>query len=251
VWLDSTLTSLTGPVSDSNLFDMMMGLMIVGRTRLHTLFERPGLPVRAGMVCLCLVMTLWFSGALVLAQGRFTDVLVSVVKNKVVAINGVGPSEVDLGVGETVVSTKASGLTGLAITSTRLLGFSSQLRHWGEQSLSVDEHVNRSEVLRELSVVVTDRNLYGFQETLAHWTTERLGMSERVQELRAQGHVALVVTTERLVAFSAFMSRLHPMPLQGDELVQGIENTGDAVLVKTSRRTFMFRSRMSGWTELR
>jgi hypothetical protein len=230
---------------------MMMGLMIVGRTRLYALFERPRLPVRAGVVCLSLVMTLWFSGAPVFAQGRFTDVLVSVVKNKVVAVNGVGPSEIDLAVGETVLSTKAYGLTGLAITSTRLLGFSSQLRHWGEQSLSVEEHVNRSEILRELSVVATDRSLYGFQETLAHWTTENLGMSERVQELRAHGHVALVVTTERLVAFSAFMSRFQVMPLQGDELVQGIENTGDAVLVKTSRRALMFRSRMSGWTEMR
>ena len=230
---------------------MMMGLMIAGRTRLRALFERPVLPVRAGMVCLGIAMMLWFGGALAFAQGRFTEVLVSVVKNKVVAVNGVGPSEIDLGVGETVVSTKAFGLTGLAITSTRLLGFSSQLRHWGEQPLSVDEHVNRSEVLRELSVVATDRSLYGFQETLAHWTTENLGMSERVQELRAHGHVAVAVTTERLVAFSAFMSRFHVMPLQGEELVQGIENTGDAVLVRTSRRTLMFRSRMSGWTEMR
>jgi hypothetical protein len=230
---------------------MIKGLIIVCLARRHSLFERTVLPVRAGMVCLSLVMILWFSGAPALAQGRFTDVLVSVVKNKVVAVNGVGPSEIDLGVGETVVSTKASGLTGLAITSTRLLGFSSQLRHWGEQPLSVDEHVNQSQVLRELCVVATERSLYGFQETLAHWTTEGLGMSERVQELRAHGHVALVVTTERLVAFSAFMSRFHAMSLQGEELVQSIENTGDAVLVKTSRRTLMFRSRISGWTEMR
>ena len=230
---------------------MMMRSMIVGWTRLRSLFECLPLPLCAGMVCLGMVMMLWFGGTPAFAQGRFTEVLVSVVKNKVVAVNGVGPSEIDLAVGETVVSTKAFGLTGLAITSTRLLGFSSQLRHWGEQSLGVDEHVNRSEVLRELSVVVTDRSLYGFQETLAHWTTENLGMSERVQELRAHGHVALVVTTERVVAFSAFMSRFHAMPLQGDELVQGIENTGDAVLVKTSRRTLMFRSRISGWTEMR
>jgi hypothetical protein len=209
---------------------MMMGLMIVGRTRLYALFERARLPVRAGMVCLGMVMMLWLGGALAFAQGRFTDVLVSVVKSKVVAINGVGPSEIDLGVGETVVSTKALGLTGLAITSTRLLGFSSQLRHWGEQSLSVDEQVDRSQVLRELCVVATDRSLYGFQETLAHWTTESLGISEKVRELRAYGHVALVVTTERLVAFSAFMSRFQVMPLQVDELVQGIENTGDAVV---------------------
>jgi hypothetical protein len=203
------------------------------------------------MICLGMVMMLWFVGTPAVAQGRFTDVLVSVVKNKVVAVNEVGQSEIDIGVGETVVSTKAFGLTGLAITSTRLLGFSSQLRHWGEQPLSVDEHVNRSEVLRELCVVATERSLYGFQETLAHWTTEDLGVSERVQELRARGHIALVVTTERLVAFSAFMSRFYAMPLQGDELVQGIENSGDAVLVKTSRRTLMFRSRMSGWTEMR
>ena len=230
---------------------MMTELIIVGRTRLRSLFECPPLPLCAGMVCLGIAMMLWFGGAPAFAQGRFTEVLVSVVKNKVVAVNGVGPSEIDIGVGETVVSTKAFGLTGLAITSTRLLGFSSQLRHWGEQPLSVDEHVNRSQVLRELCVVATDRSLYGFQETLAHWTTEDLGMSERVQELRAHGHVALVVTTERLVAFSAFMSRFHAMPLQGDELVQGIEDTGDAVLVKTSRRTLMFRSRMSGWTEMR
>ncbi len=230
---------------------MMMGLMIVGWNRPRSLFECPLLLLRAGMVYFGMVMMLWLGGAPAFAQGRFTDVLVSVVKSKVVAVNGVGPSEIDLAVGETVVSTKAFGLTGLAITSTRLLGFSSQLRHWGEQSLSVDEHVNRSEVLRELSVVATERSLYGFQETLAHWTTEDLGVSERVQELRAHGHVALVVTTERVVAFSAFMSRFHAMPLQGDELVQGIENTGDAVLVRTSRRTLMFRSRISGWTEMR
>jgi hypothetical protein len=230
---------------------MIRGLIIVCLARRHSLFERTVLPVRAGMVCLSLVMILWFSGAPAFAQGRFTDVLVSVVKNKVVAVNGVGPSEIDLAVGETVVSTKAFGLTGLAITSTRLLGFSSQLRHWGEQSLGVNEHVNQSQVLRELCVVATERSLYGFQETLAHWTTEGLGMSERVHELRAHGHVALVVTTERLVAFSAFMSRFQVMPLQGDELVQGIENTGDAVLVKTNRRAVMFRSRMSGWTEIR
>jgi len=230
---------------------MMMGLMIVGRPRLRALFERPLLPVRAGMVCLGMVMMLWSSGTLAFAQGRFTDVLVSVVKNKVVAVNGVGPSEIDLAVGETVVSTKAFGLTGLAVTSTRLLGFSSQLRHWGEQSLGINEHVNQSQVLRGLCVVATERSLYGFQETLAQWTTENLGMSERVQELHAHGHVALVMTTERVVAFSAFMSRFHTMPLQGDELVQGIENTGDAVLVRTSHRTLMFRSRMSGWTEMR
>jgi hypothetical protein len=205
---------------------------------------------RAGMVCLVLVVMWWVGSTLAFAQGRFTDVLVSVVKDKVIAVTGVGQSEIDLSVGETVVSTKAQGLTALAITSTRLLGFSSQLRHWGEQTLEMDEHVATSHVLREFCVVATDQRLYGFQETLAHWTGEALGGSERVQDVRAQGHVALVVTTERLVGFSAFMSGFHAMALQGDERVQGVEHTSDALLVKTSRRTLMFRSRTAGWTEM-
>ena len=208
------------------------------------------LALRTGVLCFGMVAVLWAGSTPVFGQGRLTDVLVSVVDDKVVAVTGVGQSEIDLSVGETVVSTKAQGLTALAITSTRLLGFSSQLRHWGEQTLEAEEHVTTSQVLREFCVVATDRHLYGFQETLAHWAGESLGGSERVQEVRAYGHLALAVTTERLVGFSALMSGFHTMPLQGDERVRAIEQTGDAFLVKTTRRALMFRSRMSGWTEV-
>ena len=201
------------------------------------------------MVCLALAAIWGVSITLAFAQGRVTDVLVSVVQDKVIAVTGIGQSEIDLSVGETVQSTKAQGLTALAITSTRLLGFSSQLRRWGEQTLAGDEHVTTSQVLREFCLVATDQHLYGFQETLAHWTGEDLGASERVQDVRAQGHVALVVTTERLLGYSAFMNGFHAMALQGDERIQGIEHTGDALLIKTSRRTLMFRSRVADWTE--
>ena len=112
---------------------MMMGSMIVHLTQLRSLSECLALSSRAGMVCLGMVVMLWFGGTLAFAQGRFTDVLVSVVKDKVIAVTGVGQSEIDLAVGETVVSSKAHGLTALAITSTRLLGFSSQLRHWANR----------------------------------------------------------------------------------------------------------------------
>lgn len=197
-----------------------------------------------------LVLMVGVGSTLAVAQGRFTDVLVSATNDKVIAVTGVGQSEIDLAVGETVVSTKARGLTALAITSARLLGFSSQLRHWGEQALEADEHVQGSTVLRELCVVSTDHRLYGFQETLAHWTSEALGASERVRDLRAHGHLALAVTTQRVIGLSAFMSGFHSMDLQGDEEVQRIDQTGDAFLVKTTRRTLMLRSRIAGWTEM-
>ncbi len=205
--------------------------------------------LHVGMISFCLLAIWGVDITLAFAQGRVTDVLVSVVQDKVMAVTGVGQSEINLSVGETVRSTKAQGLTALAITSARLLGFSSQLRHWGEQTLTGDEHVTTSHVLREFCLVATDQHLYGFQETLAHWTSEDLGTSERVQDVRAQGHLAVVVTTERLLGYSAFMNGFHAIALQGDERVQGIEHTGDPMLIKTSRRTLIFRSRMAGWIE--
>ena len=224
--------------------------MKVHLTRQRFPSEHPVSRSRVGMVSLGLVAIWWVGSSLVFAQGRVTDVLVSVVKDKVIAVTGVGQSEIDLLVGETVRSTKAQGLTALAITSTRLLGFSSQLRRWGEQTLAVDEHVATSQVVREFCLVATDQHLYGFQETLAHWSSEDLGTSERVQDVRAQSHVALVITTERLLGYSAFMNGFHAIALQGDERVQGIEHTGDAFLIKTSSRRLMFRSRMVSWTEM-
>lgn len=182
------------------------------------------------------------------AQGRFTDVLVSVVKDRIVAVNGTGQFDIALSVGETVVSAKSQGLTALAVTTARLLGFSSTLHHWSEQPLDVEEHVTRSHVIRELSIVATDQHLYGFQEPQAHWSSDALGVNEQVRELRAEGHVALAVTTARLVGLSAFVNGFHALELQGDEQPQAIEHTGDAYLIRTTRRTVMFRSRVAGWT---
>lgn len=229
---------------------MMLRVGGTHRTWLVSQLAQVDLPLRTRAISFVIVIFLLSAATSGLGQSRLTDVLVSVINNKVVAVTGVGQSEVELSVGETVVSTKAQGLTALAITSTRLLGFSSQLRHWGEQSLDADEHVKTSHVLRGLCIVATDQHLYGFQETLAHWTSETLSGSEQVQELRAHGHLALAITTERLVGFSAFMSGFQTMALQSDERVQRIEHTGDAYLVKTTNRSLMLRSRIAGWSDV-
>ena len=150
---------------------------------------------RSPEVSLLVMGMLLFLGSESSAQSRFSDVLVSVVKDKIVAVSGTGQSEIPLGVGETGVSTKARGLTALAITTTRLLGFSSTLHHWGEQPLEMEEHVTRFFVIRELSIVATDEHLYGFQTPQAHWSREAFGVNEDVRELRADGHVALAITT--------------------------------------------------------
>ena len=205
---------------------------------------------RSPEVSLLVMGMLLFLGSESSAQSRFSDVLVSVVKDKIVAVSGTGQSEIPLGVGETGVSTKARGLTALAITTTRLLGFSSTLHHWGEQPLEMEEHVTRFFVIRELSIVATDEHLYGFQTPQAHWSREAFGVNEDVRELRADGHVTLAITTVRLIGLSAFVNGFQTLELQGDESPQTVEHTGDAYLVRTTRRTVMFRSRVAGWTEM-
>ncbi len=67
------------------------------------------------------------------AQVRQVDVLVTVVKDRVVVLPGGGsPVEEPLGVNETIVTTAAQGPAGFAQTTSRLLGFSSGLRRWTE-----------------------------------------------------------------------------------------------------------------------
>src|SRR5690349_14570116 len=134
-------------------------------------------PRRFAGVFLPMMGMLVFLGSWSYAQSRFTDVLVSVVKDKIVAVSGTGQSEIALSVGETVMSTKAQGLTALVITTTRLLGFSTTLHHWSEQPLDLEEHVTRSSIIRELSIVATDQHLYGFQAPQAHWSSDALGVN--------------------------------------------------------------------------
>ncbi|HKW85557.1 MAG TPA: hypothetical protein VJM82_00645, partial [Nitrospiraceae bacterium] len=72
--------------------------------------------------CVCLTVT---GHAVVAGALPFTDVSVTVVKGKIIALLAQGGT-VEIGVepGETVTITSSNGQTALVITSRRLLGFS-------------------------------------------------------------------------------------------------------------------------------
>jgi hypothetical protein len=67
---------------------------------------RGRLSCRNSLVLFIILIMWWPCNESVFAQGRFTDVLVSVMSDKVVAVTGVGESESGLSVGETVVSAR-------------------------------------------------------------------------------------------------------------------------------------------------
>lgn len=202
------------------------------------------------MLLLILIVALCSSP--VSAQVRPIDVLITVVKDKVVALPGGGsPVEEALGVNETIVTTAAQGPAGFAQTSRRLLGFSSGLHRWTEVHLEVEERVEHLQILPRLIIVQTNRRLHGFQESRGHWFSEALGPNETVRQLRGRGHVMVVVTSERALAISAFTGGFFWVRLSPNELVQSIDQTNDAAVVRTNVRQLAFRSQTGLWTEMR
>ncbi|HET7439282.1 MAG TPA: hypothetical protein VFJ56_07265, partial [Nitrospira sp.] len=192
---------------------------------------------RPSILLIMLVAGLFASSGIAYGQGRHGDVMVTVANDKVIALPAGGSAiEEGLGANETVQKTAARGQTGFALTSTRLLGFTSELRRWAEIPLTGEERVERHQVLPRLIVVQTNRQLYGFQEGRGHWTNESLGASEAVTQVHGHGHVAVVITTERALAFSSFTGGFFSLPWSTDERVLSVEETNDAVMVRTSTR---------------
>jgi hypothetical protein len=185
-------------------------------------------------------------------QGRHGDVLVTVTNEKVIALPAGGNGiEEALGVNESVIVTAAKGQTGFAQTSSRLLGFSSELRRWAEVQLSAEERIERHQVLPRLIVVQSARQLYGFQEGRGHWTSLSLGANEEVKQLHGRGHVSVVISTEHVFAFSSFTGGFFAQPWSTDERVVSIDETNDAVMVRTSARLLAFRSQTTDWVEVK
>jgi len=186
------------------------------------------------------------------SQARQVDVLVTVVKDKVVALPGGGsPVEEALGVNETIIATEARGPAGFAQTSRRLLGFSSGLHRWTEVQLGSEEHVDQHQILPRLIIVQTNRRVHGFQESRGHWFSEVLGPNETVKELHGDGHILVAITTERALAISAFTGGFFTVRWSANEHLESINHTRDAVLIRTSARHLSFRSQIGGWTEMR
>jgi hypothetical protein len=184
-------------------------------------------------------------------QGRFGDVTVTVVKDKIVALPAGGRAiEESLSLGETVVKTDSRGQTGFVQTSARLLAFSAELRRWADVPLAADERVERHHLLPRSLVVQSDRQLYGFQEGRAHWTNEPLGTGEQVKQLHGRGHVTVAITSDRALAFSSFTGGFFSISLSSDEAIVSVDGANDAVLIRTSSRTIAFRSQTTDWTEI-
>lgn len=187
------------------------------------------------------------------AQSPLTDqILVTMVRDHLFAVTPTeGIVRVDLLAGEDVLSLTSKGLNALALTTSRLLGFSSQAMRWSELRTDLGETVTESRVLPRLILVRTDKRLYGFQGPLGRWKTEDLGVREEVRETLVAENVAVVVTARRALAFSAFTGGFFQQDLSLDDpVVESVAND-NVVILSTATRRWIFRSQLAVWAELR
>lgn len=160
-----------------------------------------------------------------------------------------GRREIPLGAQEVVISSGASGINGIVVTSRRLLGFSSRALTWTKKELDVNEKLLERKILPTFSLVRTDRHLYGFRGVNGLWLEEVLGVRETVHRFHSNDYGAIFITNERLVGFTPLLGSFASKPLDVHEQIVGVDNENGLILVSTTKRTLVFGSRLSGWEE--
>jgi hypothetical protein len=160
-----------------------------------------------------------------------------------------GRRELPLGAQEMVISSGASGINGIVVTSRRLLGFSSRALTWSKKELDVNEKVLERKILPAFSLIRTDRHLYGFRGVNGLWLEEPLGVREKVTRFHSNDYGAVFITNERVVGFTPLLGGFASKPLDVHERVVGVENETGIIIVSTTKRTLVLGSRLSGWEE--
>ncbi|MBH0208703.1 MAG: hypothetical protein HP495_09365 [Nitrospira sp.] len=160
-----------------------------------------------------------------------------------------GRREMPLGTHEVVLSSGASGLNGIVVTSRRLLGFSSRALTWTKIELGVNEKVLERKILPTFTLIRTDHDLYGFRGVNGLWLKESLGVREKVRQSYCNDYGAVFITNERAVGFTPLLGGFASKPLDVHEQILGVDNDNGLIVVSTTRRTLVLGSRLSGWEE--
>ncbi|MEP6933465.1 MAG: hypothetical protein ABI988_05940 [Nitrospirota bacterium] len=160
-----------------------------------------------------------------------------------------GRRAIPLDAHETVISSGASGINAVVVTSRRLLGFSSRTLSWSETDRDLNEKFLERRLLPTFSVVRTDKHLYGFHGANGIWLDEALGVRETVKRTQTTDYGAVFVTNERLVGFASLLGDFSSKALGVHERITRLDHEKGLIIATTSTRTLVFGSRLSGWEE--
>lgn len=163
---------------------------------------------------------------------------------------GEGIARQRLGAGEEVLVIEAKGVTGFVQTTTRLFGFSGELKRWVRINISAGEHILNWTVTPRMIIVQGHEATYGFQSDLGRWKRESWGAGESLQNSAVKTHIAVMVTDRRALGFSAFTGGFFPQDLPADNQIQEIQINDNIVILHLSGFQLVFRARLAIWAQL-
>ncbi len=159
---------------------------------------------------------------------------------------------VELELGETVHATRSQGLIGVASTSSRLLGVTSESSGWHELRYRVRERAAEPpgfEVRDRIAVVALATRVAALASGATSWAEVELGPGEGTPSLHADANVAVALTPRRAIAFSR-RSGFVQEPLDPKELPASLSLQDSSATLTTTRRVLVFRSGDVEWREV-
>lgn len=176
-----------------------------------------------------------------------------VLPRSVLSIDGRtgGQREISLELGERVLSTRADGVVGVAVTERRLLAVAVGSGAFQEARFTRGEALVGQPALGDrVALVVTTRRVIGFDGGSGNLVETRLGPRERVVGTAVANSVAVAATGRRALGLSPFRGGFFEVRLDLDERAS-LSASGDIATLATASRLLTFRAASGSWEERR
>jgi hypothetical protein len=159
---------------------------------------------------------------------------------------------VDLELGETVHAARSQGLVGVASTSSRLLGVTSESSRWHELRYRVRDRAGQVpgfEVRDRIAVAALSTRIAALAPGSTSWAELELGPGEGAPSLHADANIAVALTPRRAIAFSR-RSGFVEVALDPKELPASVSLQESSATLRTARRVLIFRSSDVEWRDI-
>jgi hypothetical protein len=176
------------------------------------------------------------------------------IDRSLIAVDSSGQriAELDLELGEEVVSIGSKGRLGVASTTTRLLGFRSGDSEWREIRYRVSERNSppaRLHLAERVALVALPSRVLALTASSPGWLEIRLGPGERAERVFSEANLGAVVTSRRAIAVSD-ESGFVEIGLGPNERIETSSARESSISLATQRRLLVFRAGTARWLEI-
>ena len=209
--------------------------------------------IRIAVAVLAVLLPLTLRAQRIPEEVPLEDVLeIVVLKRKLLAIGarGGGQVELDLEIGERVLSTESRGRVGVALTDRRVLAVTDRSGSWQEERyLQTEKASTQVQLGDRVALITTSQRLLGFDGGSGNLIETRMGPHEKLLRTAVGSNVVVAVTDRRALGLSPSVGGFFPTPMRLGERIESVTAKADLVTVITSTRILIFRGPSGSWEE--